>query len=104
MKKLFISTLLILSFTNILADWVYDSKSKESFKILETDFGAKIYFTLGYGPDFIIKISGSIYSADAILILKDDFCSYESNVLNINGEVFDIDSVTKIDQVWADSL
>lgn len=97
MKKFLIFTLLILSFSNISADCVYDAKSKESFKILETGWGATIYFTGGYGPDFIIKISGSIYSADEILILKDDFCSYESNVIYIDGEVYDITSVTKID-------
>ena len=97
MKK----TILILSFLSVFnivfADCVYDAKSKESFKVLKTGWGAQIYFTGGYGSDFIVEISGSIYSVDEILILKDDFCSYESSVLYIDGEVFDIKSVTKID-------
>ena len=98
-------TLLILLtcalFTNKVKDYdcVYDAKSKTSYRVLETGYGAKIYFSGGYGPDFVVKLSGSIYSKslNGIYFIKDDFCSYEDNVLVIDDEVFGVQTVSKVD-------
>lgn len=97
MKKLLFSISLILCFNFAFADCVYSAKDKQSSKILKKGWGAQIYFTGGSGPDFIVELSGSIYSADEVLILKDDFCSYEDKALYIDGEVFDVQKVTKVD-------
>ena len=97
MKNIFLTTLFLLSFNMVFADCVYSAKEKTSFQILTTGWGAKIFFSGGYGTNFIIELSGSIYSIDELVILKDDFCSYESNVLYIDGEVYDVKSVTKVD-------
>lgn len=85
--------------SSIYADCVYGAKDKDSYKILETGYGAKIYFSGGYGSDFIIQLSGSLYSSyiDEIYFIKDDFCNYEDDVIVIDGEVFGVTSVNKID-------
>jgi len=99
MKKLILPSLLFFFSTSVFADCVFGAKDKTSYKIIETGYGAKIYFSGGYSSDFIIEISGSIYSSyiNEIYFLKDDFCDYESDVIVIDEEVFDILSVTEID-------
>ena len=99
MKKLILPSLLFFLSTSVFADCVFGAKDKTSYKIIETGYGAKIYFSGGYSSDFIIEISGSIYSSyiNEIYFLKDDFCDYESDVIVIDEEVFDILSVTEID-------
>lgn len=99
MKKLILSSLLFFFSISVFANCVFGAKDKTSYKILETGYGAKIYFSGGYSSDFIIEISGSIYSSyiDEIYFLKDDFCDYESDVIVIDEEVFDILSVTEVE-------
>ena len=99
MKKLILLSLLFFLSTSVFADCVFGAKDKSSYKIIETGYGAKIYFSGGYSSDFIIELSGSIYSSyiDEIYFLKDDFCDFESDVIVIDEEVFDILSVTEID-------
>lgn len=76
---------------------VYGAKDVDSYRVLETGYGAKIYFSGGYN-EFIIELSGSLYSSsiDDIFFIKDDFCSYESDVLVIDEEVFGVNKVTKL--------
>jgi len=83
---------------NSYFDCVYDAKDKSSFKVLETGYGAKIYFSGGTGSDFIIKLDGSLYSKNLneVYFIKSDFCSWESDVIVIDDEVFGVKSVTKV--------
>lgn len=80
-------------------DCIYDAKDKTSYKILETGYGAKIYFSGGYGSDFVIKINGSVYykTVDEIYFIKNDFCDWEDDVIVIDDEVFGVQSVSRID-------
>ena len=79
------------------ADCVYNAKGKTTFQVLSTGYGGKILFSGGYGADFIVSVDGYISSnLGEVIILKDDFCSWENNVLYIDEEVFDVRSVDKI--------
>ena len=99
MKALF-TLLIILSSLHISADCVYSgAKDKDEYKIIDTGYGAKIYFMGGYSSDFIIELDGSLYSSyiDEMYFIKDDFCDWEDDVLVIDGEVFGVKSVNIID-------
>ena len=98
MKKLFTILLTIGTLYTASADCVYGAKDKSSYKIVDTGYGAKLYFSGGYGSDFIIELDGSIYSTyiSEIYFIKDDFCNWESDVIVIDGEVFGVKSVTKL--------
>jgi hypothetical protein len=90
--------LLILTFLFcqiIFADCVNNAKDSESYKILETGYGAKIYFSGTY-ESFIITLDGSLYSSyiSEIYFIKDSFCSYDSDVIVIDDEVFGVSSVS----------
>lgn len=78
-----------------LADCVYGAKDKTSFTALDNH---TIILQGGYGSDIVIKTYAFIYSSSDITVLKDSFCSYESAVLYIDGEVVDASQVTKIDR------
>jgi hypothetical protein len=84
----------LLSTTPLLADCVYGAKSKSHFQILDGD---TIMLTGGYGGQIIIKIFCCVYQSSNVTVLNDDFCSYESSVLYIDGEVIDARDVKKID-------
>ena len=96
MKKiLFICILLIPFFTK--ADCVWDAKVKTTYQVLSTGYGGKILFSGGYGDDFIAEVDGYITKyIQSVVILKDDFCSWDSDVLYIDDEVLDVKSVEKI--------
>ena len=76
---------------------VYGAKDVSSYRVIDTGYGAKIYFS-GY-TDFIVELDDAIYSStfDEIYFIKDDFCSWESDVLVIDGEVYGVQKVTKLD-------
>ena len=99
MKKLTTIILILFFSAPVFADCVIGAKGHTSFRILETGYRAKIYFSGGYSSSFIIEIEGSIYNTyfDEIFFLKDDFCDYESDVIVIDEEVFDVLSVTQVD-------
>lgn len=94
-KILLLSILIFPSLSK--PDCVYNAKEKTKYQILSTGYGGKILFSGGYGNDFIVEVDGYVYSnVDSVMILKDDFCSWESNAIYIDEEVFDVKSVTKI--------
>ena len=97
MKKILLIAALLLSVYSY-ADCVFGAKEKTSFKVIKTGYGAKILFSGSYVDDFIIEIDGSIYNEtlDEIYFIKDNFCSWESDVIVINGEVFGVKSVDKV--------
>lgn len=99
MKKLTTLLLILLFSVPVFADCVIGAKGHTSYRILETGYGAKIYFSGGYSSSFIIEIEGSLYSTsfEEIFFLKDDFCDYESDVIVIDEEVFDVLNVTQVD-------
>ena len=102
-KQFIVKNLLLIIcilFTSLtFADCVWGAKDKDTYRVIDTGYGAKILFSGGYTNDFIIKIDGSIYSKnlDEVYFIKDDFCDWESDVLVIDGEVFGVQSVTDID-------
>ena len=77
---------------------VFGAKDKDSYKVISTGYNAKILFSGGYSSDFIIEIDGSIFyeRLDDVYFIKDDFCSYENDVIVIDGEVFGVSKVTKL--------
>ena len=96
MKKIII-VLFLFNAIQLSADCVWDAKDKTTYKVLKTGYGGKILFTGGYGSDFIIEIDGYVSSyIESVIILKDDFCNWDDNVIYIDDEVFDVKSVTKI--------
>lgn len=76
------------------ADCVYGAKDKNKFIRVDSH---TIILTGGYGPDILIKTYCFIYSSSEVLVLKDDFCSYDNAVLYIDGEACDAQSVKKLD-------
>ena len=86
---IFLLTLSTASF----ADCVYSAKDKSKFTVLDNH---TIILQGGPGPDIIIKTYSFINRASSITVLKDSFCSYESAVLYIDGEVADAKQVTKV--------
>ena len=99
--SIFILALLISPlFNSNSVDCIWGAKDVESYRVLETGYGAKIYFSGGYGSsDFIIKLDGAIYykTFNEIFFIKDDFCDWEDDVLVIDDEVFGVQKVTKVD-------
>ncbi|WP_146610926.1 hypothetical protein [Polynucleobacter paneuropaeus] len=85
---LFIVLLSLIGLAN--ADCVYGAKSKTKFIVLDSH---ALILKGGYGKDILIKTFSFINSGSSISILKDDFCSYESAVLYIDGQLADANEV-----------
>jgi hypothetical protein len=83
----------LVSLTSVQADCVYGAKNKTSFKVLGS---STILLSGGYGQDILIKTYSYFYSTSDVTVLKDSFCSYDSAVLHIDGEVVDAQSVTSL--------
>jgi len=93
MKKNILVLLVLVFGINLQADCVYGAKDKTKFQRLDTH---KIILSGGYGSDILIKTYCFIYSSSTVQVLKDDFCSYDSAVLYIDGEVCDANQVNKL--------
>lgn len=90
--KLFLAISLFTS-SIVVADCVYGAKDKTKYTKLDNH---SIVLQGGYGNGILIKTYCSIYGSSEVQVLKDDFCSYESAVLYIDGQVCDANQVTKI--------
>ena len=77
-----------------IADCVYGAKDKTKFSRLDNH---TIILSGVYGSDIMIKTYCFIYSSSELTVLKDNFCSYESDVLYIDGEACDANQVNKLD-------
>lgn len=75
------------------ADCVNGAKNTTQFVVLDSN---TIMLKGGFGSGIIIKTFSFINTASSITILKDDFCSYDSAVLYIDGNVVDVTQVTKV--------
>jgi hypothetical protein len=75
------------------ADCVFGAKDKTKFTLLDN---RTILLQGGSGSDIIIKTLTSINRASSITVLKDSFCSHENAVLYVDGEVLDVNQVTKV--------
>jgi hypothetical protein len=75
------------------ADCAYGAKNKTKFTVLDSN---TVILQGGFGSDIIIKTFSFINRNSSITILKDSFCSYESAVLYIDGQVVDANQVTKV--------
>lgn len=91
-KALCALLLLMLPFS-ALADCIYGAKDKDAFVVLDSH---TILLQGGYGSDIVIKTYCFIYRTSEVTVLKDDFCSFESAALYIDGEVCDANQVTKV--------
>ncbi len=87
------ATLLALT-TPSQADCVINAKSKTTFTRIDSH---TLLLQGGTGPDIIIKTFAFIMQSSSITVLKDDFCSFESEVLLVDGDVVDVNQVTKVD-------
>lgn len=76
-----------------LADCVIGAKEKTKFTILDN---RTIILQGGYSPDIVIKMNTTINRSATVTVLKDSFCSFDSAVLYIDGEVTDVSQVTKV--------
>lgn len=79
--------------TPSFADCVYGAKDKTKFTVLDSH---TIILQGGIGSDIIIKTYAFINRGSSITVLKDSFCSYESAVLYIDGQVVDVNQITKV--------
>lgn len=98
-KKLFItslsmSILIAIHPQSALADCVYWAKEKTRFQVLDS---TTIFLTGGVGGSILTKIFCCIYKTSELAVLKDSFCSYDSAVFYIDGEVYDVRDVKKVD-------
>ena len=94
MKKLLIFILLLLSITtNSFGDCVWGAKDKTYFTFVNNH---TIILKGGLGSDILIKTYCTILRNSNIQVLKDNFCSYESSVLYIDGEVCDVNQVESL--------
>jgi len=75
------------------ADCVYGAKDKTSYTVLDSH---TIMLSGGYGPDIIKKTYSFFNAASSVSVLKDSFCSYESAVLYVDGDVVDANNVTAV--------
>jgi len=91
----FVCGLSLLCPSASFAECVYGAKDKTRYVVLDSH---TIMLKGGYGSDIIVKTFAFIYSSSEVTVLKDSFCSYDSAVLYVDGEVADANQVTKIDQ------
>jgi hypothetical protein len=92
--SLCVCALVLLGTSPLRADCAYGAKSKTQFQILDSN---TILLTGGYGGQIVVKIYCCVMQSSNVTVLKDDFCSYESSVLYIDGNVIDVRDVKKID-------
>lgn len=87
-------TIILALATSSKADCVVGAKNKTTYTRIDNH---TLLLQGGFGSDIIIKTFAFINQGSTIVVLKDDFCSYESAVLLIDGEVVDVQRVTKVD-------
>lgn len=93
MNKYFLPIILCAISSTSRADCVYGVKDKSKFLILDNH---AVLFQGGYGSDVIVKTFCTILKSSELTVLKDDFCSHDSSVLYVDGEVCDAREVTKV--------
>jgi hypothetical protein len=95
LRIIFVTLIIFLVFSQgAYADCVVGAKSKTSYARLDTH---TILLSGGYGRNILIKTFCFIYPASEVVILKDDFCSFDDAVLYVDGEVCGVNSVQKLD-------
>lgn len=83
----FLATFLNLNTYNC----VYNAKECQNYKLINSN---TLVLSNCYGSnDILIKTYCYIYESSEISILKDEFCSYDTNVLVVDGEVCDVNEV-----------
>ena len=93
-RRIFIFVLLgLFCHGNVLADCVYGAKSKTQYVVLDSH---TILLKGGIGSDILIKSLSFFSKNSELTILKDSFCSYDTAVLYVNGEVVDVSVVKKL--------
>ena len=94
--KFLLKVAFIVSFvftSNSYADCVFGAKNKTKYNRLDNN---TIILSGGFGSEIMIKTFCFISPASSVKVLKDSFCSYESSVLYIDGEVCDVNNVSKL--------
>ena len=75
------------------ADCVFGAQAKTSFIVLDNH---TIVLTGGYGSKILIKTFAFLNRGSQLTVLKDSFCSFESAILYVDGEVVDANQVTNL--------
>lgn len=95
MKLKIAATILILMSLNLMADCVYGAKDKNKFNRIDSN---TIILSGTFGNNILIKTYCSIYNSSNVQVLKDSFCSYESDVLYVDGTLCSVNQVVKVDR------
>ena len=90
MKKIFILLVFIFNSQTLSADCVYDAKSYKNYKIIDEN---TIVLQEGNGKNILIQSYCYFYMGSELIILKDDFCDFEQDVLSVDGEVCEVKKV-----------
>ena len=77
-----------------LAGCVYGAESKDRYVLLDSH---TIILQGSFGRDILIKTYAFMNDYSSITVLKDTFCSYESNVLYVDGNLADANQVEFLD-------
>jgi hypothetical protein len=78
---------------NAFADCVLNAKTKTQFIVLDSQ---TIILKGGIGGNILIKVLIPLTTASSVTVLKDNFCSYESAVLYIDGQIVDAQDVKQL--------
>jgi hypothetical protein len=75
------------------AGCVINAKSKQWFVVLDSHT-----FVLqgGLGPDILVKTYAFLYRNSQITVLKDNFCSFDSSAIYIDGDLAGLQQVEQI--------
>lgn len=92
MKTLILTIILSTVVTVAHADCVFGAKNKTSYVVVDSN----TIILKGYGSDILIKTYSYISSFSNVMVLKDSFCSYGSNVLLIDGSPASVSDVTSL--------
>lgn len=82
----------VLCCTTLFGDCVYYLKDKTSFRVIDSSS----LILSGVGGDVFIKTYCFVSSVSSVTVLKGDACSYDNNVLLIDGQVCDVAEVKKL--------
>jgi hypothetical protein len=89
------AVLILLALTHgAIAGCVYGAEAKSQFVQLDSH---TIILKGGFGRDILIKTFAFLNRFSSITVLKDSLCSYESNVLYVDGNLAGVNQVEFLD-------
>lgn len=82
---------LVLASPVVQADCVYGAQSKTFYTRL--DDHTLVLRGGVVGQDIVLRTYAFVLPYSQVTVLKDQFCSYELGVLNVDGQVWDVNQV-----------